>query len=276
MTFKLYYNETGGNSVWSSNPVNVSVSSGIFTYVLRPAGVDWSKGDIWLELTVGANILTPREKLMAQPYSFHSATSEKLYSNNEIQIQVGTTTAYIGVSNNRMYFKLPSSSGIEYLGVPPGTVIAFAGSEGKVPAGYLLCDGRSLNKTDYPELFEAIGTIYGGNGNTFALPNFKGMFLRGNGSNSVNTTPGGTVTVASAGLGVKQSDAIRNITGAWTSSAYGGSSPTGVFKLDEITSYGHSGVGHANNRISLDASRQVPTATENRPVNYSVNYCIKY
>ncbi|MDR2425872.1 MAG: hypothetical protein LBD46_01590 [Endomicrobium sp.] len=100
--------------------------------------------------------------------------------------------------------------------------------------------------------------------------------MRGNGSNTVTTTPDGTVTIASANLGVKQNDAIRNITGAWTSSAYGSSSPTGVFKLEDITSYGHSGTGKANNRISFDASRQVSTAAENRPVNYSINYCIKY
>ncbi|MDR1195297.1 MAG: phage tail protein [Endomicrobium sp.] len=294
MTFKLYYNETGGNSVWSSNSVNVSVSSGIFTYVLKPTGIDWSKGDVWLELTVGSTILAPREKFMAQVYSFHSITaehsftadhsitSEKLSSNNEISIQVGTTTAYIGISNNKIYFRPSSSSDIGYLGVPPGTVIAYAGNT--IPEGYLLCDGSILSRSDYPELFKAIGTIYGGSGSTFNLPNFKGMFLRGNGSNTVTTTLGGKITIASANLAVQQSDAIRNITGtfevtavnaqgliATTSGAIYGSTPRSF----TVPIGGREDIQRSN-MATFDASRVVPTANENRPANYSVNYCIKY
>ncbi|MDR2426785.1 MAG: phage tail protein [Endomicrobium sp.] len=288
MTFKLYYNETGGNSVWSSNAVNVSVSSGIFTYVLKPTGVDWSKGDIWLELTVGTNILTPREKLMAQPYSFHSATAEKLYSNNEISIQIGTTTAYIGVSNNRMYFKLLSSSNIEYLGVPPGTVIAYAGTN--IPAGYLLCDGREVAISDYPDLFASIGSLYGtATSGKFKLPNLQGMFLRGYGEQTqvypqkdgVNST-----VYKAAEMGQFQGDSIRNITGLHPG-MYG--------KADEY----YSGANYVDGQFAsskdrqrkyttydgwewgfgkqyFDASRVVPTTTENRPANYAVCYCIKY
>ena len=44
-----------------------------------------------------------------------------------------------------------------------------------VPSGFLLCDGAEYSRTDYPELFEAIGTIYGrGDGKTtFNVPNLS-------------------------------------------------------------------------------------------------------
>ena len=48
-----------------------------------------------------------------------------------------------------------------------------------LPLGYMLCDGSSLNKNDYAALFAVIGTIYGGSGNTFNLPNLKGRFVAG-------------------------------------------------------------------------------------------------
>jgi len=41
---------------------------------------------------------------------------------------------------------------------PVGSVIAFAGDEtsNPVPKGWVLCDGRIMNSSQYPELFAAI------------------------------------------------------------------------------------------------------------------------
>jgi hypothetical protein len=63
--------------------------------------------------------------------------------------------------------------------VPPGTVIAFAGST--VPDGWLLCDGRPVNRSDYPELFQVISSLYGRGSSEqqFRLPDYRGVFLRG-------------------------------------------------------------------------------------------------
>ena len=54
--------------------------------------------------------------------------------------------------------------------LPVGSVTAYAGRF--TPPGWLLCDGSSVSRTDYPELFLAIGTTYGsGDGrSTFNLP----------------------------------------------------------------------------------------------------------
>jgi len=63
--------------------------------------------------------------------------------------------------------------------VPPGTVMAYAAST--IPEGYLLCDGSSVSRNTYANLFAAIGTTYGpGDGSTtFNLPDYRGVFLRG-------------------------------------------------------------------------------------------------
>lgn len=63
--------------------------------------------------------------------------------------------------------------------LPIGGIIAFASDT--IPNGWLLCDGRAVSRTEYSELFKAIGTKHGsGNGSTtFNLPNPKGRTLVG-------------------------------------------------------------------------------------------------
>lgn len=57
--------------------------------------------------------------------------------------------------------------------VPAGAVNAYAGSS--APTGWLLCDGSSLLRSSYSDLFTAIGTTYGAaDGTHFTLPNLKG------------------------------------------------------------------------------------------------------
>jgi hypothetical protein len=121
--------------------------------------------------------------------------------------------------------------------------------------------------SSYPDLFRAIGTIYGGNGiSKFKLPDFRGMFLRGTGGNA-------------APLGQHQGDAIRNLSGRFWGRGceFDISEANGVFAKERCRdnlSAGHR--GGATLQISFDVSRVVPTANENRPVNYAVNYYIKY
>jgi microcystin-dependent protein len=74
-------------------------------------------------------------------------------------------------------------------GVPPGTVMAYAGpidESNDPPPGWLLCDGQGLRKTEFPEIFGAIGVVHG-NGTKlcsqgdcdFNVPDYRGRFLRG-------------------------------------------------------------------------------------------------
>jgi len=67
---------------------------------------------------------------------------------------------------------------VENFDVPVGTVITYAGVT--PPEGWMFCDGRSLNRDAYPELFAALGTTFGGDwGTTFNLPDARNRFVRG-------------------------------------------------------------------------------------------------
>src|SRR5204862_6701783 len=68
--------------------------------------------------------------------------------------------------------------------VPVGTSVPFAGFPRRVAElqskGWLKCNGGYVSRNDCPELYVAIGTTYGGDGNpNFALPDLRGMMLRG-------------------------------------------------------------------------------------------------
>lgn len=55
---------------------------------------------------------------------------------------------------------------------PPGVIMAY-GSNSNIPSGWLLCDGASVSRTAYPNLFSVIGTDYGSvNSNSFNLPSY--------------------------------------------------------------------------------------------------------
>jgi microcystin-dependent protein len=62
---------------------------------------------------------------------------------------------------------------------PSGAILAFGGST--APDGWLICDGSTVSRTQYPSLFAAIGVAHGsGDGaTTFNLPDYQGRFLRG-------------------------------------------------------------------------------------------------
>lgn len=64
-------------------------------------------------------------------------------------------------------------------GVPPGTIEYFAMPT--PPEGYLKADGAEVERATYPDLFDAIGTMFGvGNGETtFNLPDLIDRFAEG-------------------------------------------------------------------------------------------------
>lgn len=144
-----------------------------------------------------------------------------------------------------------------------------------VPAHCLACDGSEVSRVTYKELFEVFGETYGaGDGETtFNLPDFRGYFLRGAGGNA-------------AAMGTAQEDAIRNITGnigyrsgqdSSTQIVYGCS---GAFIISDYaplaTSYTINDTRSPTATVHFEAASMVPTAAENRPINFAVNICVVY
>lgn len=91
--------------------------------------------------------------------------------------------------------------------ISSGTIQMFAGSS--IPNGWLLCDGSSLSRKSYKDLFKIIGTTYGvGNSNdTFTLPDMRGRIpiCAGQGASLTARTLGAnvgaeTVTLSEANM----------------------------------------------------------------------------
>ena len=153
-------------------------------------------------------------------------------------------------------------------GVPVGTVITWASAKNPNENGtWLECNGQSC--TAYPDLVKVLGSD--------TVPDYRGVFLRGVGS--VTSTHYGTVRHQSSGLGELQGDAIRNIYGMVSGMDVYNDTWSGAF-YNPGTRDGKGIPGSYQpckfcDDFSFDASRVVPTANEDRPINRAVRYFIK-
>lgn len=77
-----------------------------------------------------------------------------------------------------------------YILIPYGTIIQSAAVN--IPDGWFNCDGSILLRTQYPDLFNAIGytysTTFGGSDLSFNIPDLQGRVAVGSGSGSGLTT----------------------------------------------------------------------------------------
>ena len=68
-----------------------------------------------------------------------------------------------------------------------GVIVPFGG--GILPDGWLPCDGSSYARADYPQLFAAIGTVWGSvDSSHFNVPDLRGRVLLGQGVSAEGTT----------------------------------------------------------------------------------------
>ena len=98
-------------------------------------------------------------------------------------------------------------------GAPVGTIEYFAMAV--PPAGYLKADGAAVGRETYPDLFDAIGTVFGdGDGKTtFNLPDLIGRFPQG------SMTPGqkfeaGLPNIEGQFVAAKLTDWVSRVSGA--------------------------------------------------------------
>ena len=112
-------------------------------------------------------------------------------------------------------------------------------------------------------------------------PDYRGMFLRGLGSQSYSQLNGSrngiTSTVYSSGnIGEIQGDAIRNITGFFHMGHLDFYTTGGVFS-HEYAGVANYGVSIASQTVAVyfDVASVVPISNENRPINKAVRYLIK-
>jgi len=169
---------------------------------------------------------------------------------------------------------------------PIGSVISYAGSTSTLN-GYLLCDGTQYPISSYVALFNVIQYTYGGNQATgfFNVPNYKGIFLRGAGTQSVNLNviagSGGAVqkTYNSPSLGTIYTDETIEST---TSNYVNGINQEVKSFITSANAFGppNYNFNYSNAVASLNYTtgndRLNIGHTETFPVHTSINYFIKY
>lgn len=143
---------------------------------------------------------------------------------------------------------------------PPGNVAHFAGTT--APAGWLLCNGATVSRTDYAALFAAIGTTYGaGDGaTTFALPDLRGEFIRGLDS--------GRGVDTGRALGSAQAGQLGNHTHTHNEGLSQGVLAGGSFTVPTRD----AGASNA----TTSAAGGTSNGSETRPRNVAMLPCIKY
>ena len=166
-----------------------------------------------------------------------------------------------------------SFDGSADINATPAGAIQFFAME-TAPVGWLKANGAAVSRTSYASLYAAIGTRFGaGDGKTtFNLPDLRGEFLR--------AYDDGRGVDKGRGIGSGQGDAIRNITGKINVvHRGGGDNPVSGGALFR-SSYFNAKVAAGGDDewgavMNIDASRVVPTSTENRPRNIALLACIK-
>lgn len=173
MEFKIFDLQINGTIIWESGQQNVLVKDGLFNYPLGGdesfSNIDWGSGPYFLEVVIEGKILTPREEIMGVAYSLYAKTVS----------EEAITTANVAdnsVTSSKINEELKTGN-VGWGLVPSGAIILW--STGVVPEGWLECRGQQLTKSSYPALFNAIQYCYGGSGDIFKLPDFRGYFVRG-------------------------------------------------------------------------------------------------
>jgi microcystin-dependent protein len=202
----------------------------------------------------------------AQTTISNKLITEELQFNTDLNNITPTTFGYLSGVSSSIQTQLNSKT--DSLA---GTIIQHIKDDLQTnfPTKYLLCNGQSVSRTTYANLFSIIGTTYGSvNGSSFNVPDFQACFLRMYSSaRNVNGT-----TYTPSAVGTIQQDALQShvhssgLSGSYlVDSGVSGSNFT-VGSLKYSTSNFPSSTG------AVSASQR--TADETRPLNHSVYFYI--
>ncbi|SDU08373.1 tail fiber protein [Stappia sp. ES.058] len=154
-------------------------------------------------------------------------------------------------------------------GAPAGSIMPFATST--PPAGWLVCNGASVSRATYTDLFATVGTTFGsGDGSTtFNLPDLRGEFVRGwdNGRGVDNGRAFGSAQGDELGEHKHISmEAASGSIGGGNAGADAGTGPTNTSGRHSIT--------YANTTYEAHETG-LAGGSETRPRNVALLWCIK-
>lgn len=161
---------------------------------------------------------------------------------------------------------MPRFAGVNKSGIKPGTIVPCGTAS--VPGGFLYCNGASLLRSAYPELFAAIGTAWGSADSLhFNLPDIRGRALRGRNNGSGNDPDAASRTASNTGgatgdaVGTVQSDEFVS-----HAHSYGyGSTAGGAVLAANISS-------NAGSNPSTSAAGGNETRMKNAGVDYMIAF----
>ena len=161
--------------------------------------------------------------------------------------------------------------------LPAGCIMPYAGTA--APTSWLACEGQAVSQTTYATLFAAIGTTWdiGGEGaGNFRLPDLRGMFLRGAGTNATGSSSGAVgqpVSDYAADTYLNHSHAVTDPGHAHSYSIWGERRTAEGGMSSFWAQTGSSTTG--SNTTGLTVNTSTTGGTETKPKNYGVLYIIK-
>jgi microcystin-dependent protein len=181
------------------------------------------------------------------------------------------------VANNAIdYAKLAAA--VQQSLCPVGTILPFAGDT--APAGWLLCNGASVNRTTYATLYAVVGNRFGSaDDSSFNIPDFRGRFLRGrDGGAGVDPDrnsrtamkPGGAVGDL---VGSVQDQSVQNHNHGYNDIYHSENGGNGAIFTN---GKGSGDTDNDNEPYEISRTSNSTGGNETRPLNANVNYIIKF
>ena len=185
----------------------------------------------------------------------------------------GTNTTQIATTA----FVTTAISGV--VGNPVGTILMTMTAT--VPTNYLYCNGQSFSTSSpYNTLFSDISYNFGGSGINFNVPDLRGAFLRGLGTNDANPSyTGNSIGTAQVDSFKLHDHSISDPGHNHISTGYRinsqGLTPA-IYNWDVTTADSNSQNWLSSNSNTTGITVGSTGSNETKPFNYSVYYYIKY
>lgn len=247
---------------FADGSINASkLTEGTFTFALLASAILAEATDVTAGTTVSNKLLTPAVgktlvgNILAQELKKYAALSGATFKGAVKGIEPVSDDDFVTLG----YLKNAIQS------VPPGTIVAFLGTD--VPEGYLLCNGGTIQRSQYPNLVGPLGSVpacAGDGSTTLVLPNLNDRFIE------FSTTLSKIGTMVEAGL--------PNITGV-IPCQHGTSCSGAIANQTETTGTRVTGNERSGPSVTLDASRSssfYSSSATVQPPSLRLLPCIKF